>query len=319
MHAMSESEVAARLDPELAGRFGTTLPPHLPVGELTVALVREIDERISVRPDATAESTTIERSDRLSLDQAPLELRFHHKPSPHVILWIHGGGMFLGAARYDDALTGELAETLGVSVASVDYRLAPEHPHPEPLEDCYTALEWLSGRYDRVIVAGGSAGGGLALGLALLARDRSGPAIAGVQAWYPMLDDRSDRPSATLLAHTEVWNGRLHDLSWSAYLGAGRADEYAAPARAIDLGGLPPTFIDVGELDIFHDEDADYAARLAAAGVPVEFHDYPKAVHAFEAMNPDAAVSRLATARRIAWLTAVLNDSTTPATEGAAQ
>lgn len=300
MRALSDSEVAARLDPELVGRFAATLPPHLPAGELTVGLVREIDERISLRPDATAEPASIARPDGSSLD-----LRFHHKSSPHVILWIHGGGMFLGDARYDDAIARELAETLGVTVASVDYRLAPEHPHPEPLEDCYIALAWLSTRFDRVVVAGASAGGGLAIALALLARDRSGPAIAGVQAWYPMLDDRSVTASANELANAPVWNRRLHDLGWSAYAG-GRADQYAAPARATDLRGFPPTFIDVGELDLFHDEDVEFARRLADAGVPVEFHDYLGAVHAFEAMNPDAAIARTARDHRTAWLAQIL-------------
>lgn len=305
MRVLSDSEVAARLDPELAGHFATTLPGNLPDGELTVGLVREIDERIAVRADATADPNTIPRP-----DGSRLELRFHHMPSPHVILWIHGGGMFLGAARYDDALAGELAETLGVSVASVDYRLAPEHPHPEPLEDCYTALSWLAADYDRVIVAGASAGGGLALALALLARDRSGPAIAGVQARYPMLDDRGTTASAVELANTVVWNRRLNDLAWAAYL-QGPADAYAAPARATELAGLPPTFIDVGDLDLFRDEDVDFATRLAAAGVDVELHEYAGAVHAFESMNPDAASARLARDRRLAWFARIISTGST--------
>jgi acetyl esterase/lipase len=210
--------------------------------------------------------------------------------------------MFLGSARFDDAFARELSETLGVSVASVDYRLAPEHPHPEPLEDCYAALEWVADRYDPVVVAGGSAGGGLAAALALLARDRSGPAIAGVQLFYPMLDDRGETASAKELADTAVWNRRLHDLAWSAYLGGTSANQYAAPARASDLSGLPPHYLDVGDLDLFLDEDVAYAGALGAAGVVVELYVESGAVHAFERVNPDAAVSRRAIARRLRWL-----------------
>ncbi|CAN5164365.1 alpha/beta hydrolase [soil metagenome] len=304
MRVLIESEILARLDPEFVGRFDATLPPHLPEGELTVERVRAVDAAVAVLPDATAERHELARS-----DGSTLELRVHGAPASAAILWIHGGGMFLGSARSEDARCRELTQTLGVSTAAVDYRLAPEHGHPEPLEDCFAALEWLAERYDRVVVAGASAGGGLALGLALLARDRGRSTIAGVQAWYPMLDDRSLTDSVNELVHAPVWNRRLHDLGWAAYLGDREADAYGAPSRALDLTGLPPTYIEVGELDLFRDEDADFAGRLAAAGVPVEFHLDPGAVHAFDIINPDAALSRAAMARRVAWLATALAES----------
>ncbi|CAN5433834.1 alpha/beta hydrolase [soil metagenome] len=301
--ALSEAEIEVRLGPEFTGRFGATLPPHLPAGDLTVEAVRDVDDSLVV---FAPESATVRRIVRA--DGSELEIRLHDVSSSSAILWIHGGGMYLGSARADDLLCQRLSHALGVSVAAVDYRLAPEHGHPEPLEDCYLALQWLAERHDHVVVAGGSAGGGLAVGLALLARDRSGPRIAGVQAWYPMLDDRATASSLEL-EHTPVWNGRLSALGWSSYLGGRPADQYAAPARASDLDGLPPTFLDVGDLDLFIDEVTDFAARLAGAGVPVEFHTYPAAVHAFEIINPDAAVSRTATERRLSWLSTILDEA----------
>lgn len=301
--ALTEAQIVARLGPEFTDRFGATLPAHLPAGDLTVEAVRALDDTLAVLAPESATVLGIERA-----DGTELELRLHDVGSASAILWIHGGGMYLGSARADDLLCQRLSHELGVSVAAVDYRLAPEHGHPEPLEDCYLALRWLAERYERVVVAGGSAGGGLAIGLALLARDRSGPVIAGVQAWYPMLDDRATASSREL-ENTLVWNGRLSALGWSSYLGGRPADQYAAPARAADLGGLPPTFLDVGDLDLFVDEVTDFAARLADAGVSVEFHPYRGGVHAFEIVNPDAALSRTATERRLSWLSTILDEA----------
>ncbi|HEY4225701.1 MAG TPA: alpha/beta hydrolase [Pseudolysinimonas sp.] len=309
MDELTEVEIASLLDPELAVGIPGTLARHLPAGALTVRLVREVDLGLAVMPEATGSTEWIARP-----DGSRLELR-HYAPaladpelSSCVVLWIHGGGMFLGSARQDDALCQELCEALGVRVASVDYRLAPEHPYPEPLDDCYTALASLAERGERVVLVGASAGGGLAAGLALLARDRSGPAIAGVQLRYPMLDDR-ETDGARSLARTAVWDRRLNRLGWTAYLGGQLADGYAAPARAEDFAGLPPMYLDTGELDLFRAEDVGFAERVRAAGGSVELRVEKGAVHAFELIAPGASVSRAAVQRRNAWLSTVLHRS----------
>ncbi len=198
--------------------------------------------------------------------------------------------MVLGKVEHDDDLCMARAERLRAVVASVEYRLAPEHPFPAPVEDCYAGLKWFAGQADgfgvdrgRIAIGGASAGGGLAAGLALLARDREEVAVAFQFLVYPMLDDRNHTPSSHEITDERLWNREANHLGWNAYL-AGRAGEadvspYAAPARAEDLAGLPPAYINVGDLDLFLDEDIDYAQRLLQAGVPTELHVYPGAFH----------------------------------------
>jgi acetyl esterase/lipase len=306
MDALTEVEIDSLLDPEIRVGVSGTLTAHLPAGDLTVDQVRRLDRTLVVMPPSSGSNEWIRRPDDSQLGlRRYLPTALDSSISRSVILWIHGGGMFLGSARQDDAIAQELCEALGVRIASVDYRLAPEHPYPEPLDDCYTALVWLAERYDRIVVVGASAGGGLAAGLALLARDRSGPAIAGVQLRYPMLDDRETDGGLTL-SNTSVWNARLNRLGWDAYLGGRPADEYAAPARAVDLSGLPPTYIDTGDLDLFRDEDAAFADRIRESGGSVAFFEEKAAVHGFDLIAPDATVSRLALARRHEWLARAL-------------
>lgn len=209
------------------------------------------------------------------------------------LLWMHGGGYVIGNAAQDDRLCSGFSRRLGITVASVDYRLAPEHPYPAPLEDCYAALLWLSGlpsvdRY-RVAIGGASAGGGLAAALALLARDRAEVAPAFQLLAYPMLDDRSSGgpPSPKF----RLWDGRSNEFGWAAYLGA--ADpRIAVPGRRDDLGGLPPAWIGVGTHDLFHAEDLRYAQRLTAAGVPCRVEEVPGAFHGFDLVAPKAQVSQ---------------------------
>ena len=204
----------------------------------------------------------------------------------------------------------EYAVQLGCVVVSVEYRLAPEHPHPAPVEDCYAGLVWTAKNAaelgidpDRLAVGGLSAGGGLAAGTVLLARDRGGPALAFQLLVCPMLDDRNVTPSSHEFAEAVVWNRAANLFGWTALLGdAAGTDEvspYAAPARATDLSGLPPAYIDVGELEVFRDECVDYAQRLVQAGVSTEFHLYPGAFHGFDGMIPDAEISRRAAAERV--------------------
>jgi len=207
------------------------------------------------------------------------------------ILYIHGGGYILGTPEMTDAACVKMAQAVGV-VVSVDYRLAPEHPFPAPLEDCYAALVWFARQSpelgvdpERIAVAGGSAGGGLTAALSLLARDRKGPKIAFQAPLYPMIDDRNTTPSSHEFTDPRVWSRAKNLAAWEMYLGAlygGDVPQYAAPSRASDLRGLPPTYTIVGELDLFRDETIDYVARLSQAGVPTEFHLYPGCYHGFD-------------------------------------
>jgi acetyl esterase/lipase len=199
------------------------------------------------------------------------------------ILYIHGGGFCIGDAASEQRGAVLLARRLGAVVVNVDYRLAPEHPHPAPVTDCYAALQYLAGLdgvdTSRLVVHGNSAGGGLAAAVALMARDRGGPALCFQSLGIPVLDDRLDTPSMTTFTDTPLWSRKQAVKSWEYYLGDGLADQYAAPARAEDLTGLPPAYVVTGELDPLRDEGLTYAMRLLAAGVSTEVHNYPGAVH----------------------------------------
>ncbi|WP_059008913.1 alpha/beta hydrolase [Streptomyces specialis] len=234
------------------------------------------------------------------------------------ILYIHGGGMITGSVDTDHRQVLPLVTGVHAVVVSVGYRLAPEHPDPAPVEDCYAAFVWLAreaGRLGvdprRLALYGGSAGGGLAAGVALLARDRGTPGAAFVMLPYPMLDDRNTTPSSHQITDVGIWDRAANLQGWRALLGdrAGTADvsPYAAPARAEDLRGLPPTYLDVGDLDLFRDEDIDFAARLARAGVPVELHVYPGGVHASELLAPGSELGTRVTGYRLAALNRALN------------
>lgn len=286
--------IDALLGPEFRSFAIPTLPPHLGDGPVTVGAVRSLDDRLAsftVSDEARAVEVVGDAG-------KVVVVRIHGRlPAPAGILWIHGGGMFMGAAEREDVNCAGLASDLSVPVVAVDYRLAPEHPHPAPLDDCLAAVRWMAARVDRLVVAGASAGGGLAAAVALRARDEGGPELAGVHAYYPMLDDRSIAPSVTRLANAPVWNRRLHDLAWAAYV-AGPADAYAAPARAERLDGLPPHYLDVGTVDLFVDEVIDYAHRLESAGVAVELDVEPGAPHAFDLVAPAARGSVQAGIRR---------------------
>jgi acetyl esterase/lipase len=236
------------------------------------------------------------------------------------LYWIHGGGMIAGDLDMSDLSCDVYAERLGCVVVSVDYRLAPEHPHPAPVEDCYAALRWTAGAIDelgidaaRIAVAGASAGGGLAAATALLARDRGGPPLAFQLLVYPMLDDRDTTPSAREFSGIPSWSREHNRDGWAALLGerVGRDDvpAYAAPARAEDLSNLPPALIQVGDLEVFRDEDIDYATRLLRAGVPTELHVYPGAYHGWDTFAPTAEASVRALEERIAALRRALHPS----------
>ena len=230
------------------------------------------------------------------------------------IFFIHGGGMIMGSIETENHKAAMLCETIQSIVVSVEYRLAPENPHPAPVQDCYKALVWMSENAielgldtDRLAIIGGSAGGGLAIGTALMARDQEFPKLSFQMANYPMIDDRNETPSSKEITDVGIWDRKANIEAWDWYLGGKNADEYAAPARAIDLSGLPPTFIDVGELDLFRDEDIEFAKRLLQAGVTTELHVYPGAYHASESFAPEAELSKQIWTKRIEALKRALN------------
>jgi acetyl esterase/lipase len=216
------------------------------------------------------------------------------------LLDIHGGGFVVGSIDMQHGMCVPIARELGAVVATVEYRLAPEHPFPAALEDCYAALRWLHDRADdlgvdrdRIGVAGQSAGGGLAAATALLARDRGGPALCFQFLGIPELDHRLDTPSMRSFTDTPMWDRGSAIKSWQMYLGpeAGDVSPYASPAIAADLSGLPPAYVSTMEFDPLRDEGITYALRLLQAGVPVELHSFPGTFHG-SAVIPTAAVSR---------------------------
>jgi acetyl esterase/lipase len=221
-------------------------------------------------------------------------------PSP-ALLDIHGGGFAVGSIAMEHAGAVAFSRNLGVVVVAVEYRLAPEHPFPAGLEDCYAALRWLHASAGdlqldpaRIGIYGQSAGGGLSAGLALLARDRGGPPICFQYLGIPELDDRLETPSMRAFTDTPMWSRPSAELSWRYYLGGDdRSDvsPYAAPSRATDLEGLPPAYVSTMEFDPLRDEGILYAMALMQAGVPVELHSYPGTFHG-SALVPVAAVSK---------------------------
>ncbi|MBO0679061.1 alpha/beta hydrolase [Mycolicibacterium sp. S2-37] len=314
--------MALTIDPEIAVAMGALAGPD-PAEEpargdvLTrrlnsTALFETIAATRPAVPGVAVDEHTLTTS-----DGAELPLRWY-RPTETALpgsawVYLHGGGMILAmehvGALYD-LIVREYVAASGMPALTVDYRVAPEHQDPTPVEDCYATLQWLADRAatlgvdaGRIAVAGDSAGGGLAAGVALLARDRGGPSIALQLLIYPMLDDRTTRPDPHLPPELLFWNYDDNITGWSALLGEGaggsEVSPYAAPARMADLAGLPPTYIDTGDLDIFRDEDVGYARRLAAAGVPTELHVHPGCPHGFEAVAPGAAVSRQAIADRV--------------------
>jgi acetyl esterase/lipase len=218
------------------------------------------------------------------------------------LLYIHGGGFVLGDLEMFHASLLRLVDELGIVIVSVDYRLAPEHPFPAPVEDCYAALQWVEAKAAelgidpaRLGVGGESAGGGLSAAVALLARDRGGPALSFQYLGIPEVDDRLDTPSMRAYTDTPMWNQPNAVYSWTSYLGAepggAGVSPYAAPARAADLSGLPPAFVTTCQFDPLRDEGIQYAQRLAHAGVATELRLYPGTFHG-SSLVETAAISR---------------------------
>lgn len=299
-------DITNRADLELREGLRSLPLLHLPEG---------LEEARGLPPFAVARSGNVKISERFIAGGAGQQLRVKlYEPSEGTasllpaLLWIHGGGYVLGTPDGEDMICEMFVEGTGCIVISPDYRLAPEHPYPAALEDCYQALQWLASESanlnmdpNRIAIGGASAGGGLTAALALLARDRGGPKLVFQMPLYPMIDDRNNTPSSHEITDARVWNGANNRAAWAMYLGGGKSGEhldseetsyYAAASRAKDLTGLPPAYTCVGQLDPFRDETLQYVARLAQAGVDVEFHLYPGGYHAYEHVAPDAGISR---------------------------
>lgn len=318
-------------DPELTVALAGLADPSRP--SMTSQMIAEVRSREPVVPPATDEDLrcggafSVEHAAAPGPDGAPDVPLLVCRPAAALaptpaICYLHGGGMVVGSYRDGLADILDLTQELSLAVVSVDYRLAPETRHPGPVEDCYAALAWIAAHAadlgvdpDRVVVAGVSAGGGLAAAVALMARDRGGPALVGQLLVCPMLDDH-DTPSAVQMAGLGVWDRTSNATGWTALLGEARGGPsvpaYAAPARATDLAGLPPAFVDVGSAETFRDEDVTYASRIWAAGGQAELHVWPGGFHAFDAFAPEAALSTDARAARERWLRRLLRPRQPP-------
>jgi acetyl esterase/lipase len=233
------------------------------------------------------------------------------------IYHIHGGGMIMGNRFCNLSGLLEFVRDYDAICTTIEYRLAPEHPYPAPIEDCYAGLVWVQTHAEelgidsaRIVINGLSAGGGLAAGVALLCRDRKGPLLIGQSLFSPMIDDRNDSDSAHEFTGVGIWDRNANMTGWNAYLGdrrgTGNVSVYAAPIRAKDLAGLPSAYIDVGSTETFRDEDVQYAQNMWRDGTQCELHVWPGAYHGFEDLNPGAQLSIMARKARSDWLRRVL-------------
>lgn len=307
-----------RIDPELRAVLEDSPTPFLRMLLSERALTEKrkvVDELCAGMLESKAADDRVKKEDRMipGPPGAPdVRVRIYRpadqgSPLPG-LCWAHGGGMIMGKPELSELTVSSYVQRIGCVAVSIDYRLAPEHQHPAAIEDCYAGLLWTAQHAQeleidaaRLAIGGESAGGGLAAATALLARDRGGPALIFQLLVCPMLDDRNVTASSYEITDIGVWDRRHNVEAWSAVLGKSAGDPispYAAPARATDLSGLPAAYIDAGELDVFRDEDIEYAARLARAGVPAELHVYPGAFHGWDAFAPKAAVSKRANAER---------------------
>lgn len=313
-------------DPELGAALDVLLE-NLPPGDMTMETVIAMrDESGSplpaIEPEAL-ESMGIVRTDLVipvsdgGEAKATILKRADHTDTGPGIYYVHGGGMVSGHRLLGVDVCLPWIVDHDAVVLTVDYRLAPEFPDPYPVEDAYAGLVWMAEHADdfgvdpaSILIAGASAGGGIAAGTALLARDRQGPALIGQLLVCPMLDDRDRTVSSAQVTEGTTWSRGSNRFGWSNLLGdrVGTDDVsiYAAPARAEDLTGLPPTFIDCGAAEVFRDEDVAYAAKLWEAGVDAELHVWAGGFHGFDMLAPYAAVSRAAIAARDSWVERVI-------------
>ncbi len=300
-----------QLDPEIAEAVWA-----MPVPDLDENILREARELSFPGPELS-DLVTRDEMEVPAVDPGdlPVPVRVHAPVHRSVrlpgVVAIHGGGYIIGDRTMNDGVFDRWCLDPGMVGVSVGYRRAPETPYPGPLEDCYRALKWTAANAEALGIDpsciglyGASAGGGLAAGLALLARDRGEVDVAFQFLQYPMLDDRQVTPSSQLDG-LHVWSRHSNAFGWRAYLGEVYGDDrvpgYAAAARAEDLEGLPPAYICVGTMDGFRDEDIAYAQRLLQAGVPTELHVLPGAPHGFELMG-DSTLARQSALNADEWI-----------------
>lgn len=302
-------KIDPRVDPELLPTLEQFPPTELNLDNL--AATREMQaEQTLLQNTQLPEIDGVIQEDRLVpglVGNPEVRIRIY-KPVGQTgdlpcLLWMHGGGYVIGNIDKDDYRNQLRVKTLGCTVVSVDYRLAPESPYPSAIEDCYSALKWIYEnaaelRIDnsRIAVGGVSAGGGLAATLALLARDRKEIEVAFQLLIYPMIDDQNIAPASDILPDTLIWSRAKNRFGWNCYLSSQVNSKelpiYAAAYRGTDLTRIPPAIILVGDLDIFVDENIEYARRLIQARIPTELHVYPGAYHGFASFAPMAKVSQ---------------------------
>jgi acetyl esterase/lipase len=269
--------------------------------------VRAIDSSLPEHPEVIRRDFPVP-----SYDGASITVRWYQPPERDRLsaaVYLHGGGMIAGSIDLYDRLVAGYAAESGVGVLSVNYRLAPEHPHPTPVEDCFAALSWLTSTSSgelgvdpsRIAIMGDSAGGGLAVAVAILARERELDVCRQILI-YPMLDDRTTTPDLELVPFAG-WTYENNYTGWRALLGDRIATDdvpaAAAPARVADFRGLPNAYVEVGELDIFRDESIEYARRLGEAGISSELHIHPGCPHGFDRAGRSVDVVNRAWADRI--------------------
>jgi acetyl esterase/lipase len=302
-----------RIDPEVRARLDQLLAIVGPGG---LSGITDISQRRAQQARLKATRTARPLPERLEIRDHLVPGATERQPAIHLrsyvpsaactpapcVFYVHGGGLVLGSVDEDDTRAAELAVATGYIVTSVDYRLAPECPFPAALDDCYQALRWVVENHrelgidaDRVALYGPSAGGALSAASALVARDNAGPRIALLMLVSPMLDDRTAEPSTVTNTGFGAWSREANIQAWAAYLGTTCGTDlvspYAAPARAEALTDLPPTYLDVGDLDLFRDEVVTFAGRLMRSQVPVELHVYPGGIHGGEHLAPHAELS----------------------------
>lgn len=306
-------------DPELGAilaaateQFGMIVTPDLIPVLRNMPVPDDLSEDALDAVGATRREVVIPGYEGVDLAATVIACRDHRGLGPG-IYHTHGGGMIAGDRMTALALVLPWILEHDATAVTVEYRLAPEYPDPYPVEDCYAGLVWTADHaaelgidLDRLIIAGASAGGGLAAGTALLARDRSGPKLLAQALLCPMLDDRDQTVSTLQYDDAGLWVRESNRTGWQALLGDRRGTDevsiYAAPARATDLSGLPPAFIDCGSAELFRDEDVAYASALWAAGVQAELHVWPGGFHGFDLIAPHTAVAKAAVAARNAWV-----------------